>query len=85
MVREKPTMDVLKVIAYSHALDIMSCIDGGKRFTDIEKELDLNPNIVNMRLKDLRMAQLAEKKDRLYQRTERGEKVLELAKQLEAL
>lgn len=78
-------MDVLKVVSYSHALDILDCLDGGKRFTDIEEALDLNPNVVNMRLKDLRMAGLVEKEEKLYVRTEEGERALELAKRLEGL
>lgn len=78
-------MDVLKVISYTHALDILSCLDGGRRFTEIEKELDLNPNIVNMRLKDLRMGTLVEKNGKEYQITEKGEKALSLARELESL
>jgi len=78
-------MDLLKVISYSHALDILSTLDGGRRFTEIEDELELNPNIVNMRLKDLMMAELVEKEDKLYAVTNRGEKVLDLANELEGL
>lgn len=78
-------MEVLKVISYSHALDILSCLNGGKRFTEIEKELDLNPNIVNMRLKDLRMGTLAKKNGKHYEITEKGERALRLARELEGL
>lgn len=75
----------MKVISYSHALDILSSLDGGKRFTEIESELGLNPNIVNMRLKDLRMATLVEKQDKEYEITDKGEEVLDLARELEGL
>ncbi len=78
-------MDVLKTIAYSNSLDVMELLSEGKRFTEIENELDLNPNVVNTRLNDLRTMELVEKKNNLYKLSPYGEDVLEIVRELEEL
>jgi len=78
--------EVVKTVAYSKSVDVLSFLnEGPKRFTDIGTELGLNPNIVNRRLKDLREADLVEKKDGEYKLTSKGARALDLVEQLRAL
>lgn len=77
--------DVLKTLGYKHSVTVMETLRDLHRFTDIEEETGLNPNVVNMSLKDLRMASLAEKQEGKYFLTERGRKALNLAQKLRKL
>jgi len=74
------TGDILKALSYSKATDVLDFLEGDeKRFTDIEKGLSLNSNIVNMRLKDLRAAGLVDKVDRgTYRLTDKGEEAADI-------
>ncbi len=77
---------ILEALAYSHALDVMEYIGNEKRgFTEIQRGLELNPNIVNMRLKDLIIADLAKKNSKKYVLTDKGKKALEYALKLDEL
>lgn len=78
-------MEILKVVAYTNALEILDYLgeNGARRFTDIENDLELNPNIVNMRLKDFRLVGLVEKNgDGRYALTSEGEKAKDIGLQL---
>lgn len=79
--------DVLKALSYAHSTEVLSCLRGGsKRFSQIERELSLNSNVVNMRLKDLRAAGLVEKVERgVYRLTEDGEHAAEILENYEEL
>lgn len=79
--------DVLNSLAYSRALEILAYADGKpKRFTDICKDLGINSNIVNQRLKDLRVTDLVDKNgDGRYRVTQKGSRALQIAEQLEDL
>lgn len=72
--------DILKALSYSKSTQVLAYLKGGdKRFSEIEKDLSLNSNIVNMRLKDLRAAGLVEKVKRgTYRLTEKGRKAAEI-------
>jgi len=74
---------MLKTLAYSHALDVLALLgEEARRFTDIERELELNPNFVNMRLKDLRRIDLVEKDSGKYRITDKGQKALRIGQEL---
>lgn len=78
-------MEVLKVVAYSNALEILGYLydEGPSRFTDIENDLKLNPNIVNMRLKDFGLVDLVQQtEDGRYTLTEKGKKAREAGQKL---
>ncbi len=83
--------DVLTVVAYTKSLEIMGFLKekSGQRFTDIERALNINSNVVNMRLKDLRTMDLVERVDkdkkRLYVLTDKGVEAYTLAKQIRNL
>jgi len=78
-------VSILKTIAYKHSLRVMRYLNktGKTGFTDIEKDLKLNPNVVNMRLKDLIATGLVDKDEaKKYGLTDDGEKALELGEEL---
>lgn len=72
--------DLLKALSYSNSTEILHYLNGGKkRFVDIENDLSLNPNIVNMRLKDLRSVDLVDKVKRgTYRLTDKGERAAQI-------
>lgn len=79
--------DMLKALSYSNSTEILDYLsDGKKRFVDIETDLSLNPNIVNMRLKDLRAVGLVDKVKRgTYRLTRRGERAVNILDKYDAL
>lgn len=85
-------VDVLQQLGKSKAIDVLRSVveagEGGVHFTDIRSETNLNANMVNQRIKDLRHTDLIEKgpnRTSPYRATARGEKVLEIAEELESL
>ncbi|MBS1263892.1 MAG: hypothetical protein MAG715_01087 [Methanonatronarchaeales archaeon] len=69
-------------------MEVLGSIEKGRnRFNEIEEDTGLNPNVVNMRLKDLRMAGLVDKKEgrKGYELTPRGKRALELGRELKSI
>lgn len=79
---------VLKALSYSRSTEVLSYLEGDEqsRFVDIERDLSLNPNIVNTRLKDLRNAGLVNKVERgKYVLTDKGVEALEILEEYDEL
>lgn len=64
----------LDAISKANAVDVLMyvCTEGKARFSDVRKDLDLNPSVVNRRLKDLRRADFIRKEKGLYVITDDG-------------
>ncbi|NIT80062.1 MAG: hypothetical protein GWN18_19610, partial [Thermoplasmata archaeon] len=70
---------VLKAMGYKHAYGVMVALQQTHRFNYIKDETGLTSYSLNMSLKDLRMANLVEKRGREYHLTSKGQRALELA------
>ncbi len=82
-------MGLLKVLSYKNSVEILEFVkDGapeGRRFMDIQKGLNLNPNTVSRCLGSLRGEGLVEKYDSFYRITNLGVGALRMVRELRSL